>query len=107
VRRAADNIPYFLLVSCLLHVLFLWGMDFRNKVSPHRLPAPVLRFVFSEVTAATPGHYAPAHVPPVRAASQAGKRDIKKDTAVQALMRKETVQTKELPPEETSVPGNR
>jgi TonB family protein len=100
VRRAADNIPYFFLVSCLLHVLFLWGMDFKNKVSPHRLPAPVLCFVFSEVTAAAPGH-------PVRAASQAGKRTVKKDTkAAQSLMRKKTVQAKELPPEETSVPAN-
>lgn len=100
MRRVADNISYFFLVSCLLHVLFLWGMDFKNKVSPHRLPAPVLRFVFSEVTAAASGH-------PVRAASQAGKRTVKKDAAAaQSLMRKETAQAKELPPEETSAPAS-
>lgn len=100
MRRAADNIPYFLLVSCLLHVLFLWGMDLKNKVSPHRVPAPVLRFVFSEVTAAAPGH-------PVRAASQARERAVKKDTeAAQPLTPKETAQAKELPPEKTSVPAN-
>lgn len=107
MRRAADNIPYFFLASCLLHVLFLWGMDFKNKVSPHRLPAPVLRFVFSEVAAAAPGHYAPAHVSPVTAASQAGKRTVKKDTkAAQPLTPKETVQAEKLPPEETSAPAN-
>lgn|GEM_PF-5749876 len=100
MRRAADNIPYFFLVSCLLHVLFLWGMDFKNKISPHWVPAPVLSFVFSEVTA-------PAHVPPVRAASQAGKRTVKKNTkAAQPLTPKETVQAEKLPPEETSVPAN-
>ncbi|MDQ7838755.1 MAG: energy transducer TonB [Thermodesulfobacteriota bacterium] len=100
MRRAADNIPYFFLVSCLLHVLFLWGMDLKNKVSPHRLPAPVLRFVFSEVTAAAPGH-------PVRAASQAGKRTVKKDTkAAQPLTPKETVQAEKLPPKQTSAPAN-
>jgi len=100
VRRAADNIPYFFLVSCLLHVLFLWGMDFKNKMSPHRLPAPVLSFVFSEVTAADSPR-------PVRAASKTEKRTVKKDTeAAQPLTPKETVQAKELPPEETSVPAN-
>ena len=108
MRRAADNIPYFFLVSCLLHVLFLWGMDFKNKISPHRLPAPVLSFVFSEVTAAASGHYAPAHVSPVRAASKAEKRTVKKDTgAAQPLMPKETAQAKELPPEETPISANK
>ncbi|MFZ5995360.1 MAG: TonB family protein [Thermodesulfobacteriota bacterium] len=100
MRRAADNIPCFFLVSCLLHVLFLWGMDFKNKVSPHRLAAPVLRFVFSEVAAADSPH-------PVRAASKAEKRTVKKDTeAAQPVTPKETAQTEKLPTEKTPISAN-
>lgn len=49
MKRTADYISYFFLISCLLHGLLLWALDLRHELTERRAPTPILNLVFPQI----------------------------------------------------------
>lgn len=50
MKIAVDKISHFFVISCLMHVLLLWGLDSGTVMTEKQKIAPSVRFVFEDAT---------------------------------------------------------